>query len=46
MIVALMISLVAFTLLYALLTIEVYKLERATAEAERLRVDVELSGQE
>jgi heme exporter protein C len=46
MIVALMISLVAFTLLYALLTIEVYKLERTTAEAERLRVDVELSGQE
>ncbi|HEX8728543.1 MAG TPA: cytochrome c biogenesis protein CcsA [Ktedonobacterales bacterium] len=46
MIVALMISLVAFTLLYTLLTIEVYKLERATAEAQRLRVDVELSGQE
>ena len=42
MIVALMISLVTFTLLYALLTIEVYKLERTQAEAERLRVDVEL----
>jgi heme exporter protein C len=43
MIVALMISLVTFTLLYALLTVEVYKLERAQADAERLRVDVELS---
>ncbi|HEY7976465.1 MAG TPA: cytochrome c biogenesis protein CcsA [Ktedonobacterales bacterium] len=42
MIVALMISLVTFTLLYALLAIEVYKLDRAQAEAERLRVDVEL----
>jgi heme exporter protein C len=42
MIVALMISLVTFTLLYVLLTTEVYKLERAQAEAERLRVDVEL----
>lgn len=43
MIIALMISLVTFTLLYALLTIEVYKLERAQAEAERLRIEVELS---
>ncbi len=46
MIIALMISLAAFTLLYALLTIEVYKLERATGEAERLRVEAELSGQD
>lgn len=43
MIIALMISLVAFTLLYALLTIEVYKLERATAEAGRVRAEAELS---
>ncbi|HZC05757.1 MAG TPA: cytochrome c biogenesis protein CcsA [Ktedonobacterales bacterium] len=43
MIVALMISLVTFTLLYALLTIEVYKLERAQSDAERLRAEVELS---
>ncbi len=43
MIIALMISLVTFTLLYALLAIEVYKLERAQADAERLRVEVELS---
>lgn len=43
MITALMISLVAFTLLYALLAIEVYKLEWAQAEAERLRIQVELS---
>ncbi len=42
MIIALMISLVTFTLLYALLAIEVYKLERAQAEAERLRAEVEL----
>ena len=46
MIIALMISLAAFTLLYALLTIEVYKLERATGEAERVRVEAELSGQD
>jgi heme exporter protein C len=44
MIIALMISLVAFTLLYALLTIEVYKLERATAEGQRLRAEAELNG--
>ncbi len=43
MLLALMISLVTFTLFYALLTIEVYKLERAQAAAERLRADVELS---
>jgi heme exporter protein C len=43
MITALMISLVSFTLLYALLSIEVYKLERAQTLAERLRIEAELS---
>ncbi len=43
MIVALMISLVTFTLLYALLAIEGYKLERAQAAVAALRADVELS---
>ena len=46
MIIALMISLTAITLLYALLAIEVYKLERAQAEAERLRIQAELAGQD
>ncbi|HEX8996172.1 MAG TPA: cytochrome c biogenesis protein CcsA [Ktedonobacterales bacterium] len=42
MITALMISLATFTLLYALLAIEVYKLERAQTLAESLRVEAEL----
>jgi heme exporter protein C len=40
--VALLIALVSFTLLYALLLIEAYKLERAQALAARLRAEAEL----
>ncbi len=42
MVVALMIALVSFTLLYALLLIEAYKVERAQALVERLRAEAEL----
>ena len=42
MVVALMIALVSFTLLYALLLIEAYKVERAQALAGRLRAEAEL----
>lgn len=42
MVVALMISLVSFTLLYALLLIEAYKVERAQALIARVRAEAEL----
>jgi heme exporter protein C len=42
MVVALMIALVSFTLLYALLVIEAYKIERAQALVARLRAEAEL----
>jgi heme exporter protein C len=42
MLLALMISLVSFTLLFALLLIEAYKVERAQALAARLRAEAEL----
>lgn len=46
MLLALMISLVSFTLLFALLLIEVYKLERLKDEAERIRTLAALTEQD
>lgn len=46
MLLALMISLVTFTLFYALLAIEAYRLERAQGLAARLRAEAELSAGE
>jgi len=42
MIVALLIALVAFTLLFAFLLLQVYRVERAAALAERLRMQIEM----